>query len=56
MEAAFSVAVTAASKDQTNPFEAKIIRTSPGDLLEAEQAMCKLLEVMIVYFSSVIIC
>ncbi|KAL0830572.1 hypothetical protein ABMA28_002724 [Loxostege sticticalis] len=44
MEAAFSVAVTAASEGQENPFEAKVIRTSPGDLLEAEQAMCSLLE------------
>lgn len=47
MEAAFSVAVAAASEGQENPFEAKVIRTSPGDLLEAEQAMCSLLEVCI---------
>ncbi|XP_063826752.1 glutamate receptor ionotropic, kainate 2-like isoform X1 [Ostrinia nubilalis] len=44
MEAAFNVAVAAASEGQENPFEAKVVRTSPGDLLEAEQAMCTLLE------------
>lgn len=46
LEAAFNIALTAASKDPENPFVANVIRTSPGDILETETAMCTLLEVM----------
>lgn len=45
MEAAFTVAITAASEGQENAFVPEVVRTSPGDLVEAEQAMCGLLEV-----------
>ncbi|XP_075975529.1 glutamate receptor ionotropic, kainate 2-like [Anticarsia gemmatalis] len=44
LEAAFNVALKAASADPDNPFVASVIQTSPGDILEAEEAMCKLLE------------
>ncbi|KAH9630498.1 hypothetical protein HF086_000711 [Spodoptera exigua] len=44
LEAAFNIALTAASEDQENPFVPSVIRTSPGDILETENAMCKLLE------------
>lgn len=45
LEAAFNVAITAASVDQENPFVGNVIRTSPGDIAEAEKALCTLLEV-----------
>ncbi|CAH2982565.1 unnamed protein product [Chilo suppressalis] len=44
MEAAFTVAIDAVSTDTDNPFQANVARTSPGDLLESEEAMCSLLE------------
>ncbi|XP_034829301.1 glutamate receptor ionotropic, kainate 2-like [Maniola hyperantus] len=43
-EAAFNVAITAASENEESPFQANVVRTSPGDILEAETAMCTLLE------------
>lgn len=45
MEAAFNVALSAVSADQESPFIANVVRTSPGDIAEAEKAMCTLLEV-----------
>lgn len=45
LEAAFNVALSAASADQESPFVASVLRTSPGDIAEAEKAMCTLLEV-----------
>lgn len=47
MEAAFNVAVTAASEGLENPFVPEVVRSSPGDSIEAQQAMCGLLEVPI---------
>ncbi|XP_013190560.2 glutamate receptor ionotropic, kainate 2-like [Amyelois transitella] len=43
-EAAFNVAVNTASEGHENPFVAKVSRTSPGDLIEAEDAVCSLFE------------
>ncbi|XP_026489807.2 glutamate receptor ionotropic, kainate 2-like [Vanessa tameamea] len=43
-EAAFNVAIDAVSQDEENPFVGNVIKTSPGDLLEAENAMCSLME------------
>ncbi|KPJ19820.1 Glutamate receptor, ionotropic kainate 2 [Papilio machaon] len=43
-EAAFNVAIEAASENQENPFVPNVIRTSPGDVVEAETAVCSLLE------------
>ncbi|XP_068617321.1 glutamate receptor ionotropic, kainate 2-like [Battus philenor] len=43
-EAAFKVAVDMMSENQENPFVANVIKTSPGDIIEAENAMCTLLE------------
>ncbi|CAH2241761.1 jg16325 [Pararge aegeria aegeria] len=43
-EAAFNVAITVASENEESPFEANVVRTSPGDIMEAENAMCTLLE------------
>lgn len=47
MEAAFIVAIGAASENQENPFLPSVVRTAPGDILEAEKAMCSILEVPI---------
>lgn len=47
-QAAFNIALTRASEGQDNPFVANVVRTSPGDLLEVEQAFCALLEVSII--------
>lgn len=44
LEAAFAVAINDASKDAENPFVPSVTKTSPGDILEAEKAMCTLLE------------
>ncbi|KOB77222.1 Ionotropic glutamate receptor, partial [Operophtera brumata] len=44
LEAAFNVAISSASEDQENPFVANVVRTAPGDIAEAEKAMCTLLE------------
>ncbi|XP_023937960.2 glutamate receptor ionotropic, kainate 2-like [Bicyclus anynana] len=43
-EAAFNVAITAASENEESPFAASVVRTPPGDIMEAETAMCTLLE------------
>ncbi|CAG5028258.1 unnamed protein product [Parnassius apollo] len=43
-EAAFNVAIEMASENQENPFVANVIKTSPGDIVEAENALCSLLE------------
>ncbi|XP_022115207.2 glutamate receptor ionotropic, kainate 2 [Pieris rapae] len=44
LEAAFNLGVSDASKGEENPFVPKVIKTSPGDLLEAEDAICTLLD------------
>lgn len=44
-EAVFDVAIKSASENQENPFVANVIKTSPGDIVEAENALCSLLEV-----------
>ncbi|CAH0586967.1 unnamed protein product [Chrysodeixis includens] len=44
LEAAFNIALTAASDDAENPFVASVVKTAPDDILEAENAMCTLLE------------
>lgn len=46
LEAAFNIALSSASDDAENPFVASVVRTPPGDILDAENAMCTLLEVM----------
>ncbi|KPJ04254.1 Glutamate receptor, ionotropic kainate 2 [Papilio xuthus] len=43
-EAAFNVAIEAASENQENPFVSNVIRISPDDVVEAETAVCSLLE------------
>ncbi|XP_013173425.1 PREDICTED: glutamate receptor ionotropic, kainate 2-like [Papilio xuthus] len=43
-EAAFNVAIEAASENQENPFISNVIRISPDDVVEAETAVCSLLE------------
>ncbi|XP_013138195.1 PREDICTED: glutamate receptor ionotropic, kainate 2-like [Papilio polytes] len=43
-EAAFNVAIQEASENQDNPFVGNVIRTSPDDAVEAENAICSLLE------------
>lgn len=45
LEAAFNVAIAEVSEGQDNPFLGNVIKTSPGDILEAENAICSLLEV-----------
>lgn len=45
LEAALNVAISSASEEQENPFVANVVRTAPGDIAEAEKAMCTLLEV-----------
>ncbi|KAJ8723326.1 hypothetical protein PYW08_003238 [Mythimna loreyi] len=44
LEAAFNIALTTASEEQENPFVANVVKTPPGDILEAENAICTLLE------------
>ncbi|XP_045449718.1 glutamate receptor ionotropic, kainate 2-like [Melitaea cinxia] len=43
-EAAFNVAIDTVSENEDNKFVANVIKTSPGDILEAENAMCNILE------------
>ncbi|XP_053605086.1 uncharacterized protein LOC128672163 [Plodia interpunctella] len=43
-EAALNVAIATVSADQENKFTAKVILTPPGDLVEAEDAVCSLFE------------
>lgn len=45
-EAAFNVAIDTVSENEENKFVANVIKTSPGDILEAENAMCNILEVI----------
>lgn len=45
-EAAFNVAVSEVSKDEEKPFVVNVVKTAPGDILEAENAVCNLLEVI----------
>lgn len=45
MEAAFKVALADLSNKLEDPYKGEIKRTSPGDVLETEIAMCSLLEV-----------
>ncbi|XP_045498949.1 glutamate receptor ionotropic, kainate 2-like [Colias croceus] len=44
LEAAFNLGILDASQNEENPFEASVIKTSPGDLIEAENGICSLLE------------
>ncbi|XP_030025495.2 glutamate receptor ionotropic, kainate 3 isoform X3 [Manduca sexta] len=44
LESAFKVALAAASEGQDDPFGGTVVKTSPGDILEAESAFCSLLE------------
>nr|XP_037875496.1 glutamate receptor ionotropic, kainate 2 isoform X2 [Bombyx mori] len=43
-EAAIKVAVASITEEEESPLIANVIRTSPGDLLETEDAVCSLLE------------
>ncbi|XP_063534435.1 glutamate receptor ionotropic, kainate 2-like isoform X1 [Cydia strobilella] len=43
LEAAFTVAIESVSSED-DPYEAKVVRTTPGDVLEAHYAMCSVLE------------
>ncbi|CAG9562718.1 unnamed protein product [Danaus chrysippus] len=43
-QATFDVAIEAASENEKNAFVSSVIKTSPGDINEAERAMCSLLE------------
>ncbi|CAK1555309.1 unnamed protein product [Leptosia nina] len=44
LEAAFNLGITDASENEEVTFAGSVIKTSPGDLIEAENAICKLLE------------